>query len=309
MKKLIYTKDMQTEEWLNNRRLGIGGSDASTILGLNPFNSILRLWEDKTGRIPVEEKENEYTHFGHVMEPVIRKEFERRTGHKVRRSNFILQSEEYSYLLADVDGFTKDEDGTPCIFEAKTASEYKKKVWEQGVPEEYVAQVQHYMLVTGFTKAYVAAIAGGNSFYCHVVERDEEFQKVLLEKETAFWACVLDRIPPKPDGAEATKDYLQEKYSKAVLSTVELPQDAEILAGQYKLIGEEMQRLQKEKTALSNQLKDLMKENETGYAGRYTVTWKNVQKKSLDTEKVKKELGGDYEQYLVDSSYRKFSVA
>ena len=77
MKKLIYTKDMQTEEWLNYRRLGIGGSDASTILGLNPFNSILRLWEDKTGRIPVEEKENEYTRFGHVMEPVIRKEFER----------------------------------------------------------------------------------------------------------------------------------------------------------------------------------------------------------------------------------------
>ncbi|MCI6858021.1 MAG: YqaJ viral recombinase family protein, partial [Eubacterium sp.] len=158
MKKLIYTKDMPEEEWLNYRRLGIGGSDASTILGLNPFNSILRLWEDKTGRIPVEAKENEYTHFGHVMEPVIRKEFERRTGHKVRRSNFILQSEEYPYLLADVDGFTKDEEGTPCIFEAKTASEYKKKVWEEGVPEEYQAQVQHYMLVTGFTKAYVAAI-------------------------------------------------------------------------------------------------------------------------------------------------------
>ena len=309
MKRFIYTKDMPTEEWLDCRRLGIGGSDASTILGINPYNSILRLWEDKTGRIPVEEKENEYTHFGHVMEPVIRKEFERRPGHKVRRSNFILQSEEYPYLLADVDGFTKDEEGTPCIFEAKTASEYKKKVWEQGVPEEYVAQVQHYMLVTGFTKAYVTAIVGGNSFYCHVVKRDETFQKELLEKETVFWNCVLENIPPKPDASEATERYLQERYPVTNPLEVELPQEAELLAGKYTSIGKEIQRLQQEKTALANQLKGIMKETETGYAGRYTVSWKNIRKKLLDTKKVKDVLGEDYEDYLVESSYRKFSVA
>ena len=80
MKRWISTKGLSTEEWLRYRRLGIGGSDASTILGLNPYNSILRLWEDKTGRYPVEKAENEYTHFGHVMEPIIRREFERRTG-------------------------------------------------------------------------------------------------------------------------------------------------------------------------------------------------------------------------------------
>ena len=59
MKRWISTKGLPTEEWLRYRRLGIGGSDASTILGLNPYNSILRLWEDKTGRYPVEKAENE----------------------------------------------------------------------------------------------------------------------------------------------------------------------------------------------------------------------------------------------------------
>ena len=65
------------------------------------------------------------------------------------------------------------------IFEAKTASAYKKDVRDNGVPLLYVLQVQHYMCVTGARKAYVAALVGGNQFYCRTVERDE---KLIL-----FW--------------------------------------------------------------------------------------------------------------------------
>lgn len=309
MKKMIYTKGMETLEWLQFRRLGICGSDASIILGLNPYTSILKLWEDKTGRFPVEERETEYTHFGHVLEPVVKKEFERRTGKKVRRLNYILQSEEYPFLLADVDGVTKDEDGNPCIFEAKTASEYKKCIWEEKVPDEYVAQVQHYLLVTGYQKAYVAAIVGGNSYFCHVVIRDEDYIRELVKKETDFWNCVLEGIPPEPDGSEATKDYLQEKYGKALKEEMELPEEAEILAAQFERVGEDIRALTKEKTLLSNRLKGMMGDCETGYAGKYTVFWKNVEKRDLDKEKVKERLGMDYDRYLVESRYRKFSVA
>ena len=37
------------EEWLEYRRSGIGGSDASTIVGLNPFSSPYYLFCDKMG--------------------------------------------------------------------------------------------------------------------------------------------------------------------------------------------------------------------------------------------------------------------
>ena len=33
------TKDMPKDEWLRKRKCGIGGSDASSILGLNPYRS------------------------------------------------------------------------------------------------------------------------------------------------------------------------------------------------------------------------------------------------------------------------------
>ena len=136
MKKIISTINLPREEWLKERRKGVCGSESSVILGINPYKSILTLWQEKTNRVPVEEKENQYTYFGHVMEPVIKKEFTKRTGLKVRAVNYILQSDKYDWMLADIDGIVRETDGSYSLFEAKTASEYKRDVWENEVPAE-----------------------------------------------------------------------------------------------------------------------------------------------------------------------------
>lgn len=52
---MIPTKDLTREEWLELRRNGIGGSDASVVMGKNPWRSIQQLWEDKTSKTPVQE--------------------------------------------------------------------------------------------------------------------------------------------------------------------------------------------------------------------------------------------------------------
>lgn len=41
---------MTEKEWLEERKKGIGGSDAATILGLNPYKSNIDLWAEKTGK-------------------------------------------------------------------------------------------------------------------------------------------------------------------------------------------------------------------------------------------------------------------
>ena len=46
----ISTAAMSRDEWLKERTKGIGGSDVSTILGLNPYKTPLQLWEEKTGK-------------------------------------------------------------------------------------------------------------------------------------------------------------------------------------------------------------------------------------------------------------------
>ena len=49
-KRLVNTKGMEYQDWLEVRKQGIGSSDAATACGLNPYMSMLELWLIKTGR-------------------------------------------------------------------------------------------------------------------------------------------------------------------------------------------------------------------------------------------------------------------
>ena len=119
MKVLVKTKDLSRDEWLRYRTKGIGGSDVSIIAGINPYKSVYTLWLEKTGQMIPEQTDSEFAHFGTLLEPIVRKEFTERTGLKVRQRFMILQSEEFPFMLADVDGLI-NENGERVIFEARS---------------------------------------------------------------------------------------------------------------------------------------------------------------------------------------------
>ena len=50
MRKLVSTRNMDKKEWLKWRTMGIGGSDASVIAGVNPYRSVFQLWKEKRDR-------------------------------------------------------------------------------------------------------------------------------------------------------------------------------------------------------------------------------------------------------------------
>lgn len=306
----VPTGKLTKEQWLQLRRNGIGGSDASVIMGKNPYRSILQLWEDKTGKLPVADSENEYTYWGNVMEPIIRKEFMNRTGLKVRQKHSMIFHPDYPYLFADVDGIATDERGEKCIFEAKTASQYKAEQWENGVPEEYVLQVQHYLEVCGMNKAYVAALIGGNKFIFYTIYRDEELIRELVSKERKFWEeYVLMGIEPDADDSEATKDYLNKKYSDSIADTIELQENMKNILSEYQEIDSRVKELEKQKTGLANQIKSAMGEHETGEVDGTVVSWKKITRESLDSKRLRKEQPDVFAEYTSVSSYRKLSIA
>ena len=58
MKKLVSTLQLSHEEWLQYRKMGIGGSDAGAICGLNPYVSPMQVFLDKTSAVKeTEDKE------------------------------------------------------------------------------------------------------------------------------------------------------------------------------------------------------------------------------------------------------------
>ncbi|MPT13169.1 YqaJ viral recombinase family protein, partial [Comamonas sp.] len=48
--RLVSTKDLERDDWLEVRCTGIGSSDAAAAIGLNPYQSQLELWMQKTGK-------------------------------------------------------------------------------------------------------------------------------------------------------------------------------------------------------------------------------------------------------------------
>ena len=243
MKVVVKTKELSRSEWLKYRTKGIGGSDVSIIAGINPFKSVHQLWLEKTGQIEPEEQGSEYTHFGTLLEPIVRKEFTERTGIKVRQKHMLLQSEEYPFMFADLDGVI-NEDGEMCIFEAKTASAYKQETWEEGVPAPYILQVQHYMAVTGAKKTYIAALVGGNHFFWHEIPRDEEMIGKIIAMEKYFWEThVVGGVEPIPDGSEATTNYFNSKFSSSNGQTIELPQEALSVCDEFDRISAEIKKI------------------------------------------------------------------
>lgn len=309
MSQTISTRNMTREEWLELRRRGIGGSDVSVIMRKNPYRSALALWEEKTGRRPVGGTENEYTYWGNVMEPIIRKEFSKRTGLKVRQKHAMILHPKYPFLFADLDGIVTDADGKKCIFEAKTVSQYREDQWEDGIPEEYMLQIQHYMEVCGMDKTYIAGLIGGNRFVFYEVNRDDRLIEELIAAEVSFWNDnVLADKRPEVDGTSATTTFLNQKYGQAVPDCIVLPQQMKEVLDRYEDVSRSLSELETQKTALANQLKDALQEHEKGEVDGRIVSWKKIQKMSFDSGKFRKEEPELYSQYQKDSSYRRFTI-
>lgn len=71
----ISTLGMSREEWLEERRKSLGGSDMGAVLGLNRYRSPYTVWAEKTGRIG-EEPDNEAMRQGRDLEQYVASRFE-----------------------------------------------------------------------------------------------------------------------------------------------------------------------------------------------------------------------------------------
>ena len=200
---------MTREEWLEARKNGIGGSDAATILGLNPYKTTIQLWEEKTGKREAEDiSEKPYVRYGTEAEDLLRQLFALDfPQYEVRHEeNTIIKHPEYPFLFASLDGKLIDkETGEMGILEIKTTNilqSMQKEKWKDKIPDNYYCQVLHYLNVTGYSfvilKAqlkydYDGEIKLDTRHYKIVREDVEEDLRVLQEKEIEFWTKYVEK--------------------------------------------------------------------------------------------------------------------
>lgn len=305
---LVETDGMSKEEWLRYRKQGIGGRDVSCLLGINKWKSEIELWLDKTNQTNEPQAENEAMQWGHIMEPIIRNHFAELTGKPVVEFKAMLQHPEYPFMLADVDGITVDENGNPAILEIKTASDFRRSDWDNGVPAYYETQVQHYLCVTGMKMAYVAVLFGGNSFRVYEVYADEEIHSMLVAVEKEFWNKVKNMIRPDMDGSDAARDLLDSIYRGGIAEEIILPEDAIEYIDLYIEASAEEESAKAKKQEASNHIKEFMGDYDKAKCMDRIITWKSVSSERLDTKALKEAEPELYAKYVKTSSTRRFTL-
>jgi len=304
---LVSTQEMSKDRWLEYRKQGIGGSDVAAVCGLSKWKSPMALWMEKTGQVEPDPA-GEAAYWGTIMEPIIRDEFTARTGFPVNEVKAILQHRRFDFMQANLDGTVIYPERGEGIFEAKTAGTYSAAEWENGIPDAYSLQVQHYMAVTGLNFACVAVLIGGSKFLWRLIERDEAVIDLIIQIESRFWQLVEQKIPPEIDGSKASVELLNRLYPDSQKASIELPQEALELITQYEAAQAEEKRITEVKDLAANKLKAMLESNETGQIGGRLVGWKNVKGERFDSKALKVEHPDLYSQYLRESSYRRFVV-
>lgn len=301
------THEMTKKEWLEARRLGIGGSDVATILGLNKYQTAFELWLDKTAQIPVDDSEtSEAAYWGNALEEVVAKEFERRTGKKVRKRNQMFFHSKYQYLTANIDRDIVKEN---AILECKTASAFLSKNWEgEEIPEQYICQVQHYMNVLNRDYAYVAVLVGGQKFIWKKIERDQELINMIQAACIEFWEVnVMQEVPPAIDGSDAAVNYIKETYSdNEEGKQLQLGSEFDEFISSKKELVTSQKVIKQSINEIDNLIKIKLGEDnaEIGITPHNLITWKKQRKTSLNTKLLQEQYPEIYDECLNISEYK-----
>ena len=151
------------EDWLEHRKGKIGGSDASAVIGMNPYKSNVELWLEKTGQLQPEDiGDKPYVQYGNQAEMhlrgLFRLDFSQYKVDYVENNMWI--NDKYPFAHASLDGWLTDENGRRGILEIKTTEilqSMQREKWNEKIPNNYYIQILHYMAVTEFDFAVLKA--------------------------------------------------------------------------------------------------------------------------------------------------------
>lgn len=178
---LISHLEQGTDSWREWRRGVIGASDASTVMGENPWASPRRLMEEKMG-LHREFSGNAATREGSRLEAVARKHLSKKHSRKLRP--VIIQDSQHAFLAASLDAM---DETNMHVYEIKCGVKaYERTKEYKKVPDYYVGQVQHILMITGLDVLCFVAYRPDESLVTLEVPRDERYIKLLRKKETEF---------------------------------------------------------------------------------------------------------------------------
>lgn len=226
-----------TAQQIEDRRAGIGGSDMAAVLGIDPYKQAIDVFYDKRPDLAEEHGyrrdviEGDAIDFGNYVEEPIAQLYAKKTGLKVRKSNVHHTHKTAYWLKANID---RKVEGVKRGLEIKSVNWRLAHLWgESGtdqVAEYYLPQIFSYLLVLDYPEWDCAALIGGaTDFRIYHLQRDPEWDDIILDGSRDFWLSHVEKgIPPEIDiDHKKAASTLKKVYGLVNGDEITLPAEAE----------------------------------------------------------------------------------
>jgi len=275
------------QDFTQDRRKYLGGSDIGAILGVSKYKTPLDVWMEKTGKV-----ENTATNlpirFGHFAEEFVAQEYARATGYQLLESQDYITHCDHPFLIGHVDRFVVTDSesnavhaskggATNHLLECKTANPFTVSQWgEPGsdeVPLSYLAQCHWYLCLTQLARCDLAVLFGNCEFLIYRIHADRELQNALVDKAVSFWQeHVLKDIPPAP---QSTLDCQVLFKNETTGKAIEAQAGTAALIAQFSEWAEKIHHAELQVETIKKSIMENMQDaQELTYQGQILATWK-----------------------------------
>ena len=269
-----------SQEWLSWRRTVITATDASIIMGNNPWDTPYVCWQRKLGLVE-EKTSNEAMERGKRLEPAARAQFIQDFG--IEMVPMVVESTELDFLGASLDGISELGNN---LLEIKCGGSKLHDMAARGeIPAYYRDQMQHQLLVTGAAKCFYYSYDGTQGI-CIDVLPDPEFKAKFIPKAREFWRCVAFSEPPALQDADY-RDMSADASWKG-------------LADSYKNICEQIKYLEERKEGYRKGLLNLC--GDKNCLGDGIKVMKTIMRGRVDYEAIPEIQGVDLDKYRKGST-------
>lgn len=289
---------------MTDRTKFLGASEIPAVLGISPFKSPLDVYLEKTGRL-VQNPPSIQMRAGNYLEPLVIALFEEETGIQVVNRQAHLTLKDHPFISATIDGQTTDG----ALVECKTTgfSQGWGEPETDQVPDHVLVQCVQQMAVSGLSVVWIPVLIGRSDFRIYRVNRDEELEKMVIDRGIEFWEKnVLADMPPDPRTLEDVKKLFRVSRSEVVYADAPM-REAVCRLREIKTL---IKGLEEEEKALLFRVQDGLRESDTLMSeGKILVTWKTQDRTSLDQKILKEKYPDIFSECSKISSSRVFRLA
>lgn len=289
--------------WLAMRATDLTSTDVAALFGLSPYKTRFDLWHEKKSGVPVTLADTKVLARGRWWEAPIADGVARERGWIVRPfkdygrlpEHRIGSSFDYRILNADhqqpitATAISRGMAGLPvwaddprdAILEIKSVN---FRAFRDGwtVEDDYIEapahielQVQHQMLVSGLSRAYIAAATDFD--HIHVIEReaDPKVHAGILAAAAEFWRSIEANEEPEPEMPRDAQSVIA-MYQYAGAGVLDMRDNEEVgrLLAEYESLGRQVKEAEARRDCIKAAVLPIAGENGTliSSAGKLVLT-------------------------------------